>query len=143
MQHHTHDGAAPSHGFKVGIGTLASLGLYEVLLRRDLARLDVEAAVADWLSPERVEVRIAALLGTGELAEKAWEETRAKHPTADVLRAQLVRLRAGRPALRELLARHLRPFRNARAMLSEAGCPSEPGADRDLPGSPATELRGG
>src|SRR5271157_2320716 len=32
MQHHTHDGAAPSHGFKVGIGTLASLGLYELLL---------------------------------------------------------------------------------------------------------------
>jgi len=134
MQHHTHDGAAPSHGFKVGIGTLASLGLYEVLLRRDLARLDVEAAVADWLSPERVEVRIAALLGSGELAEKAWEETRAKHPTADVLRAQLVRLRAGWPVLRERLARHLRPFRNARAMLSEAGCPSEPeqiGISRD------------
>jgi len=134
MQHHTHDGAAPSHGFKVGIGTLASLGLHEVLLRRDLARLDVEAAVADWPSPERVEVRIAALLGTGELAEKAWAETRAKHPTADVLRAQLVRLRAGWPVLRERLARHLRPFPNARAMLHEAGCPSEPeqiGISRD------------
>jgi len=126
MQHHTHDGAAPSHGFKVGIGTLASLRLYEVLLRRDLDRLDVEAAVEAWPSPERVEVRIAELLGSGQLAEKAWEETRAKHPAPHVLRAQIVRLRDGWPVLRERLARHLRPFRNSRAMLREAGCPTEP-----------------
>jgi glycerol-1-phosphate dehydrogenase [NAD(P)+] len=36
---------------------------------------------------------------------------------------QLARLRAGWPALRERLNRHLRPFRNARAMLRTAGCP--------------------
>ena len=50
MQHHTHNGAPPFHGFKVGIGTLASLALYEVLLRRDLERLDVDDAVARWPS---------------------------------------------------------------------------------------------
>ncbi len=134
MQHHTHAGAAPSHGYKVGIGTLASLELYEVLLRRDLDRLDVDAAVAAWPSPERIEARITSLLGSGELAQKAREETRAKDPTPDALRAQLVRLRDGWPGLRERLARHLLPFRNARAMLREAGCPSEPeqiGISRD------------
>jgi glycerol-1-phosphate dehydrogenase [NAD(P)+] len=134
MQHHTHAGSAPSHGFKVGIGTLASLGLYEVLLRRDLDRLDVDAAVANWPSPARIEARITSLLGSGELAEKATEETRAKYPTPDALRGQLVRLRDGWPALRERLTRHLLPFRNARAMLREAGCPSEPeqiGISRD------------
>ena len=36
------------------------------------------------------------------------------------------RLRNGWPELRGRLERHLRPFRNARAMLREAGCPSEP-----------------
>ncbi len=134
MQQHTHAGAAPSHGVKVGIGTLASLELYKALLRRDLDRLDVEAAVAHWPSPEQVESRIAALLGSGALAAKAAEETRAKHPAPDVLRAQLVRLSAGWPGLREHLARHLRPFLNARAMLREAGCPYEPeqvGISRD------------
>ena len=70
MQHHTHDGVAPSHGFKVGIGTLASLALYEVLLRRDVEHLDVDAAVARWPSLERVEARITAVLGSGELAAK-------------------------------------------------------------------------
>ena len=126
MQHHTHEGVAPSHGFKVGIGTLASLELYEVLLRRDLDRIDVDAAVAGWPSPERIEARIAELFGEGELAAKALEETAAKQPTPEALRAQLERLRDGWPALRGRLVQHLRPFRDARAMLREAGCPSEP-----------------
>ena len=62
------------------------------------------------------------------------EETRAKHLAPDALRAQLVRLREGWPAVRDRLTRHLLPFRNARAMLREAGCPSEPeqiGISRD------------
>jgi glycerol-1-phosphate dehydrogenase [NAD(P)+] len=134
MQHHTHDRVAPSHGFKVGIGTLASLALYEVLLRRDLEYLDVDAAVARWPSLERVEERIASLLGSGELTAKAVQETRAKYPALVALRAQLIRLRDGWPAVRERLSRHLLPFRNARAMLREAGCPSDPeqiGISRD------------
>jgi glycerol-1-phosphate dehydrogenase [NAD(P)+] len=126
MQHHTHGRAPPSHGFKVGIGTLASLALYQVLLRRDLDRLDVDAAVAGRPSLERVEARIRSLLGSGGLADRALEETRAKYPRPDALRAQLMRLRDGWPGLRERLTRHLLPFRNARALLSEAGCPSEP-----------------
>lgn len=126
MQHHTHEGYAPSHGFKVGIGTLASLELYEVLLRRDFDYRDVSAAVAAWPTLERAEGRIRALFGSGELADKALEETRAKHSTPDALRAQLERLRDGWPALRERLSQHLQPFRNARAMLREAGCPTEP-----------------
>lgn len=134
MQDHTHEGSAPSHGFKVGIGTLASLGLHEALLRRDFGRLDVEAAVVSWSSLEQAEGRILALFGPGELAEKALEETRAKYPSPDVLRAQLGRLRDAWPVLRERLVRHLDPFREARSMLVAAGCPSEPeqiGISRD------------
>jgi glycerol-1-phosphate dehydrogenase [NAD(P)+] len=134
MQHHNHDGVAPSHGFKVGIGTLASLALYEVLLRRDLERLDVDAAIARWPSLERALARIEALLGSGELAAKAAEETRAKYPALGALRAQLDRQRDGWPAVRDRLNQHLLPFRNARTMLREAGCPSEPeqvGISRD------------
>jgi glycerol-1-phosphate dehydrogenase [NAD(P)+] len=126
MQHHTHQGAAPSHGFKVGIGTLASLDLYEVLLRRDLHQVDLNAAVAAWPAFEAVQARIGAIFEPGELAEKALEETRAKHPEHPALRAQLERLRAGWPDLRTRLTAHLAPFRNARAMLREAGCPCEP-----------------
>ncbi|HEX5445121.1 MAG TPA: sn-glycerol-1-phosphate dehydrogenase [Pirellulales bacterium] len=126
MQHHLHDGVAPSHGFKVGIGTLASLDLYQVLLRRDFARLDVAAAVDAWRSWEQVESRIRVLFGSDALAQKSLEETGAKHPSADALRAQLCRLRDGWPALRTRLERQLLPFRQARALLAEAGCPIRP-----------------
>jgi glycerol-1-phosphate dehydrogenase [NAD(P)+] len=134
MQSHTHDGIAPSHGFKVAIGTLASLAFYDVLLRRDLEHFDVDGAVARWPSLARVEARIAILLRAGKLAEKAVVETRAKYPALDALRAQLVRLRDGWPAIRDKLTRQLRPFRDARTMLRAAGCPSEPeeiGISRD------------
>src|SRR5882724_1907353 len=43
MQHHSHDGKAPSHGFKVGIGTLAVTALYEYVLEQPIEELDVEA----------------------------------------------------------------------------------------------------
>src|SRR5688572_13001054 len=48
MQHHTHDGQPPSHGAKVGIGTLAVTALYERLLERSLESLDVEECCAAW-----------------------------------------------------------------------------------------------
>ena len=42
----THNGVMPSHGVKVGIGTVLVSLLYERLLTRDLADLDTEARVA-------------------------------------------------------------------------------------------------
>jgi glycerol-1-phosphate dehydrogenase [NAD(P)+] len=134
MQQHTHDGTAPSHGFKVGIGTLASTALYEDLIGRTFADFGTERAVASWPSIERADERITAMLGTGELAAKAKEETRAKHPSPAALRDQLERFRTEWPELRVKLTRHLISLRAARAMLREAGCPIEPeqiGISRD------------
>ena len=128
MQHHTHKGAAPSHGFKVGVGTLASLALYEDLLSQDVGDADVDRLVAEWPALETVETRIRALLGTGPLGDKAVEETRAKEPSAEALRDQLDRLRRDWSSVRERLARHLIPFEQARDWLREAGCPVEPEA---------------
>ena len=118
----------PSHGFKVGIGTLASLALYEDLLRRDLIGSTSTHAVASWPAPGRVEERIAAVLGTGELAAKAIEETRAKYPS----RADCSGTSSPASATHGLRSRaRLRtgiciPFGDARAMLRDAGCPFEP-----------------
>jgi glycerol-1-phosphate dehydrogenase [NAD(P)+] len=137
MQHHTFRGAAPSHGFKVGIGTLASLALHQDLLARDPEHADVERAVAAWPPLEREERRILDLFGPGELAEKAVDETRAKHPTPEELREQLVRLRRAWPEVRDRLARHLIPFDEVRDKLRRAGCPDRPQAI----GIPADRLR--
>ena len=134
MQHHTHDGAAPSHGFKVGIGTLASIALYEDLLSRDFGCFDIERAVAAWPSLDELNAKIAKLLCSGDLADTAREETRTKYPKQGELRHQLQRLRAAWPDLTARLRRQLIPFGQAQAMLHAAGCPSEPeqiGISRD------------
>lgn len=126
MQGHTHHGVAPSHGFKVGIGTLASLALYDQLLTRDRLIPDIAAALDAWPSLAALESRIEALLGAGDLAAKARQETRAKYISADRLRAQLLRLDARWPELRARLIAHLPRCEQARHWLRAAGAAAKP-----------------
>jgi glycerol-1-phosphate dehydrogenase [NAD(P)+] len=127
MQHHTFRGEAPSHGFKVGIGTLASMALYEDLFRREFSREDVEAAVRAWPSFEAHQARILELFGPGGMANRGYEETRAKYASGEELRVQLRRIVENWPELRRRLAAQLIPFHDLREMLRRAGCPFDPG----------------
>lgn len=126
MEHHTHHGNIPSHGFKVGVGTLASLALYEVLMQTDVERLDVDVAVRAW--PHRVanDQQIANLFRIPELACKAHLESGTKHVDHDLLRTQLQLLQQVWPGLRERLSQQLMPSHEVRDMLRAAGCPVEP-----------------
>ncbi len=126
MQHHTHLGEAPSHGFKVGIGTLACLALYEYLLEADLSSLDLDRAVAGWPTLDESERRLGEIFEPGELADKARQELRAKYVGPAELRDQLANLRGRWPELRQRLSRHLLSFRETRRLLAGAGCPVEP-----------------
>jgi glycerol-1-phosphate dehydrogenase [NAD(P)+] len=125
MEHHTDRGVVPSHGFKVGIGTLASLALYEVLMATDIERLDVEAAVWAWPDAAANEREIAELFPVPELARKALLESGVKHLDRDSLRLQLELLQQQWPEIRERLSRQLIPCVEVHAMLSAAGCPVE------------------
>lgn len=126
MQHHTHDGAAPSHGFKVGIGTLAVTALYEQLLAQPLERLDVERCVAAWPDEAVWVARATEWLGEGELSEGAARELHAKQCSPTELRRQLESLRTQWPRLREKLRAQLLPLNQLRQMLHAAGAPTEP-----------------
>lgn len=134
MEHHTHNGVAPSHGFKVGIGSLASVALYEALMREPLSLLDVDSLVAAWPDSDANQQEIALLFSHDELAAKAREESSAKQVSRDVLRKQLIKLTRGWPALREKLANQLVSFGELRDMLREAGAayfPEHIGITRD------------
>ena len=126
MEHHTFEGKVPSHGFKVGIGVLASLALHEDLLRRDLHKFDIDAAVGAWPSMNQLEQNANKLFGAGALEKRAIEETRAKYVSGDALRIQLTRLKDNWTELRVKLIEQLIPFAELRDMLRRAGCPSEP-----------------
>jgi glycerol-1-phosphate dehydrogenase [NAD(P)+] len=126
MQHHTHNGEAPSHGFKVGIGTLAVSALYEQLLAWPLERLDVDRCIANWPDENAWAKRAGELLGAGELSEGAIKELRAKYTAPAQLRVQLETLRTVWPELRERIRTQLLPLATLRQMLRDAGAPTAP-----------------
>lgn len=120
-----HDGELVSHGFKVGVGSLFATAIYERLLAYDWTVLDVEAAVAKWPSVKTMEVEIEAMDDSPALIERALEECRAKHLTADALRERLTLLRGIWPELKSRLEGQLMPSASLRAHLAAGGCPTE------------------
>lgn len=115
-----------SHGFKVGIGSIAIAALYERLLERDLSQLDVDAAVAAWPSWEEVERWVRAQHTTPGLDEAAVAETKAKYADPETLRARLAKVREVWPELRERLREQLLPADQLREQLRQAGAPTTP-----------------
>jgi glycerol-1-phosphate dehydrogenase [NAD(P)+] len=124
MEHHTHGGQAPSHGFKVGIGTLAVTALYETFLEQPLENWSSHSA--GWPELSFWEKEIRQRFDSEQLISLALAETQAKQPSADILHAQLERLRSIWPDLRHLLRRQLLPLAEVKRLLQLAGAPAEP-----------------
>lgn len=114
-----------SHGFKVGIGSLAMCAFHEVLVERDLAAIDLEAAAAARTPWDRIEADIRDTF-TGALADNAVKETRAKYVTGDDLVARLRPLVDDWPSVRERLRTQLVTSAELAGMLAAAGAPSRP-----------------
>jgi glycerol-1-phosphate dehydrogenase [NAD(P)+] len=128
MQHHTRNGVTPSHGFKVGIGTLAVTAIYEYLLEQSIENLNVDECCEVWPDEVALTGMIRKRFSEGDLTVVALQESRAKWVTRDELREQLKKLRALWPSLKEQLRKQLLPFTELKSMLSEAGAPVEPEA---------------
>jgi len=126
MQHHTHNGWPPSHGFKVGIGTLAVTALYEQLLVLPLHELDVEQCCASWPDENTWRERVRITFDEGELRDVAEREIAGKQISPDQLRVQLTALRSLWSELRQQLRAQLIPLATLRQMLAAAGAPTEP-----------------
>jgi glycerol-1-phosphate dehydrogenase [NAD(P)+] len=134
MEGHKHNGLSPSHGFKVGIGSLASIALYEALARQPIETLDVDAAAQRWPDAMANDAEIAELFAHDELKQKAYEESRVKLVSRDKVRTQLERLKADWPEISRRLKAQLLPHAEFRDLLKDAGAPyvSESiGIDRD------------
>jgi glycerol-1-phosphate dehydrogenase [NAD(P)+] len=122
-----------SHGFKVGIGSLASAALYEQLLDRDLSRIDAEAIVPDWPPHDQLASIVRRTQANPIIAENAVPQSLAKHIDADQLRQRLNLAHERWPLLRERLIGQLMSAAELRHHLRAAGCPTTPeeiGLDR-------------
>lgn len=114
-----------SHGHKVAIGTLAMAAFYERFLARDLAALDIDAAVARWASWDEVEADIRSKF-TGALADHAVNETKAKYVDGAGLRQRLQTCVANWDTLLPRITAQLVPAKKLQEMLRAAGAPSTP-----------------
>jgi glycerol-1-phosphate dehydrogenase [NAD(P)+] len=122
----SHQGRDISHGFKVGIGTLAIAAVYERLLERDLAELDVEELCRRIPTAADVQAEVQQAHSDPTVRAQALVEMQAKRPTADGLRARLARVGEAWPVLREALRAQLLAADEVRRLLVAAGCPAEP-----------------
>ena len=115
-----------SHGFKVGIGTVAVSALYEVLLDMDIEALDIDAAVAKWPGREELEAQVREANPHPNLMKAAVEQSMAKWIAPEELRARLVRVREIWPQLREKLRKQLIPATQIQDSLRAVGAPAHP-----------------
>ena len=121
------EGKHVSHGFKVGIGTLASTASIEFLLEKDIENLDVEKCVENWKSWEDQETEIREVFEgkPGHLA-RGLEETKNKYTDKEGLRKQLEALKIAWPTLKEKIRKQIIPFEEVRENLRLVGAPYEP-----------------
>lgn len=127
MEHLKFNGESVSHGFKVGIGTLASTAFLEMLLEEDVEGLDVEACVAAWKSWEETERDIRAIFDNDpEFVSRGLVETKNKYVGKEGLRRQLKLLKSKWPELREQIRMQIIPFGEVRRRLELVGAPYEP-----------------
>ena len=127
MDHLKYNGASVSHGFKVGIGTLASTAFLEMLLETPVEELDVEKCVAAWKSWEETEADIRRIFDNDpEFVARGLVETRGKYVDKEGLRRQLLRLKKSWPELSLRIRRQSIPFGEVRRRLELNGALYEP-----------------
>ena len=126
MEGHGLDWEPPlSHGFKVGVGTVASLALWEEAMRLDLAELDVDRVVAEAPSQDDVVARIRAALPE-RIHDESIKVSLEKHVEGEALRERLLLIQEKWDAIRARVADQLVAPGEAADMLRRAGAPNHP-----------------
>ena len=121
------EGLEASHGFKVGIGTLASTASLELLLAAPIESLDIDACVAKWKSWEETEKEILRIFdGKPGFIDRALTETKNKYVDKEGLRRELTAFKAAWPELKERIRKQIIPFEEVRRRLKLVGAPYEP-----------------
>ena len=121
-------GEPVSHGFKVGIGTLASTAALEFLLEQDLSKIDVEEKVSAWWpSFDAVKATFPSVFpGRPAHIRRAEMEYAKKFPSRDALRRELTAIRDNWGDLSAKMRAQLMPFAEVKENLAKAGAPTEP-----------------
>lgn len=126
MEGHGLDWEPPlSHGFKVGIGTIASCAIWEVFLRMAAGDFEVDRALAAVRSPQELEAEVRATLQP-RMQDEAVRHTLSKRIDGERLVARITRLKECWPELRERCRAQLLPPEEIMDRLKAVGAPYHP-----------------
>jgi glycerol-1-phosphate dehydrogenase [NAD(P)+] len=126
MTHPGHAGRPVAHGFKVGLGTIASAALYHQILQQEPGDIDLEKQVREWPAPQAIAAHVRQQFPGSRLADSAADEYLVKHPGSDGLRRRLSELGRVWPVLRRRLGEQVMAPEQIAAQLAQAGCPVHP-----------------
>lgn len=126
MEHHKHEGETPSHGFQVGIATLAITRLYESMLRTPFEDLDVESCCNKWPEWKELESKAYLHFRDTDFLETALNQSKQKYISKDELFVQLERFKSIWPDLKARLLGQLVPSQKVYENLVAIGAPVEP-----------------
>lgn len=127
MQNHRDaDGNSVSHGFQVGLGTLASAALMETVFRRDIHAIDIDSRCRQWNTWKERAAEIRQTCREMPGIERILAESQAKHVSREQLRERLQRVAANWDALRDKVAAQLFPYQELKRRLRVMRCPVAP-----------------
>lgn len=135
-QHHTYQGEAPSHGFKVGIGTISTSALYERILANWTEETFTNAVNnigRNFRTWDLIERELEERFGTSGLYETVKRECKKKFVEPNELERRLILFRENWPELRVKLVNQLMPAAEIQRHIRLAKAPSSPeeiGIDR-------------
>ena len=128
-QHHTYNGEAPSHGFKVGVGTVSTSALYERILSTwSVATFDdaIASVSKNFRSWDTIEKELQDHFGTSGLYETVKRECRKKYVEPDELERRLKLFRDNWNELKSKLQAQLMPAKEIQETIRRAKAPSTP-----------------
>ncbi len=128
-QHHTYMGAAPSHGFKVGVGTVSTSALYERILATWSEKTFDDAIAAipkNFRSWDTIEKELTANFGSSGLYETVKRECQKKYVEPDELKRRLELFRDAWRDLKSKLEAQLMPAAEIQSLIRRSTAPSTP-----------------
>ncbi len=128
IEGHTHHGIAPSHGFKVAIGSLSSLALYEQILKLPIPSQvwDLEGIQGRWLSFSEIEANISSHFQDPDIARQVIEQSQGKYVAPETLLKRLRQLSNIWPELKPKISEQILPFSELKEKLAEINGPIRP-----------------
>ncbi len=126
MTGHTFNGKLQSHGFQVGVGTLATCAFFDELLKMDLSEIDVEACVEKWPALEEEQRRAREIFKDFPVPELGYTEITKKYNDKETVRRQLELIKNNWHEFKKKLRKQVYSFDKMQNMFSIAGAPTCP-----------------